>query len=269
MKTLKITSISNPIIKAVVKLRERPSREGGFLIEGPHLLQSALLSDQRIHNIFFTSAFSKKSEGRRLLKKAEADNVRLIEVDEALISKISDAVTSQGVAAVVDMPAISLAGITLSALPLIVVCDGLQDPGNLGTIIRTADAAGADAVVLLSGCCNPYNPKSVRSTAGSIFNIQVVSSSVSEFIDYALSGGISICCSSARGSMSVFEADLLKPLAMVFGSEAHGIDESIVSAAGFSVAIPMQGGTESLNVASSAAVCLYEAVRQRLYMLEK
>ncbi|MBN2655313.1 MAG: RNA methyltransferase [Nitrospirae bacterium] len=269
MKSLNITSISNPAVKAAVKLKGKPSRDGSFLIEGPHLLQSALSSRSKIKEIFFTSSFSLKSEGGRILKKAESAHVRLIEVDEAVMSKISDAVTSQGVAAVVTLQRVDLDDLTLSSVPLIAVCDGVQDPGNIGTIIRTADAAGADAVVLLGGCCNPYNPKSVRSTAGSIFNIQVVTASSNAFISYAAAKGISICCSSAKGSTSIFEVDLSKPLAIVFGSEAHGINDSIVSVADFSVAIPIQGRAESLNVASSSAICLYEALRQRIYMLEK
>jgi len=180
-----------------------------------------------------------------------------------VISKLSDALTSQGIAAVVSMQPSVIDEIKLSNQPLIVVCDGIQDPGNIGTIIRTADAVSADAVVLLEGCCNPFNPKAVRSTAGSIFNIPVVLTTSGRLLQYLKSKNISLYASAAAGSMLLFDADLRRAAALAFGSEAHGLSPEITASAKHSIAIPITGRAESLNVASAAAVCLYEALRQR------
>lgn len=263
MKILKITSASNPAVKEAMRLRERQSKDGAFLIEGPHLLQMALSSRCDVREIFFTESFGTKKEGRRLIRDAQAKGIRLLETDESVISKLSDAVTSQGVAAVVSMQPYVIDEIKLSNLPLIVVCDAIQDPGNIGTIIRTADAVSADAVVLLEGCCNPFNPKAVRSTAGSIFNIPVAITSCERLLQYLKSKNISLYASASEGSKLLFDADLNCASALAFGSEAHGLRPEIMASAKHSISIPIIGRAESLNVASAAAVCLYEAFRQR------
>ncbi|MCE5312235.1 MAG: RNA methyltransferase [Nitrospiraceae bacterium] len=263
MKILKITSLSNPAVKDAMRLAEKPSKDGSFIIEGPHLLEAALSSGCAVKEIFFTEAFGSKNEGRRLIRLAQEKNIRLIETDDAVIAKISDAVTSQGTAAVVTLKPAGLQDINLSGNPLVAVCEGVQDPGNTGTIIRTADAVAADAVVLLEGCCNPFNPKSVRSTAGSIFNIPVVMTTTSALLDYLKEHKIPLYASSVAKGIEIFEADLREPVAIAFGSEAHGLGSEITAGAAAALTIPIKGRAESLNVASAAAVCLYEALRQR------
>lgn len=263
MKIKHITSTSNPVAKEALRLKERQSKDGAFIIEGPHLLQMALSSKCTIKEVFFTAAFGSKTEGGRMIRDAQSKNIKLYEADDALLSKISDAVTSQGVAAVVSMELSGLDEINLSESPLVVICDAIQDPGNTGTIIRTADALSADAVVLLDGCCSPFNLKTVRSTAGSIFNIPVAVTTCKELLEYLKSKNIALYASAASGSIPIFDADLRSASALAFGSEARGLRPEIMAAAKCSIAIPITGRAESLNVASAAAVCLYEALRQR------
>ena len=147
--------------------------------------------------------------------------------------------------------------------PLLVVSDGIQDPGNLGTIIRTADAAGADGVVILPGTCDVYMQKTIRATAGSLFNIPVTHAAVDELLDWLRAHKINLAVTASGAEKSFFEADLNKPVAFVFGNEAQGVQEDLKRAADMVLSVPIYGKAESLNVAASAAVCLYEAVRQR------
>jgi TrmH family RNA methyltransferase len=146
---------------------------------------------------------------------------------------------------------------------LLVVIDGIRDPGNLGTIIRTSDAAGVDAVIVLPGTCDAFMPKAVRSTAGSIFNIPLVYPETDELMGWLRERSIRTLVADVNATLSLYEADLSRSLAFVFGNEAMGVHEKLRCEADARVKIPLSGKAESLNVAISAAICLYEAVRQR------
>ena len=159
--------------------------------------------------------------------------------------------------------ALSFEKLPLKDRGLIVVIDGIQDPGNLGAIIRTSDASGADAVVILPGTCNTFMAKVIRSTAGSIFNVPVVHTTPDEFLGWILQKKIKLIVASVDAERSVHETDLNVPLALAFGNEAHGVSKKLRESADMFLKIPMPGKAESLNVAISAAICLYEAVRQR------
>ncbi len=159
---------------------------------------------------------------------------------------------------------LSLEDLRPVAPALIVVIDGVQDPGNLGAIIRTSDAAAADAVILLPGTCDAFMQKTIRSTAGSIFNIPVIHADLQALLQWLRLNEIKLAVTSLDSARTVFEERLEGPLALVFGNEAHGVSKEIRSAADLLLKIPIYGHAESLNVASAAAVCLYEAVRQRM-----
>ncbi|MDO9288788.1 MAG: RNA methyltransferase, partial [Thermodesulfovibrionales bacterium] len=149
------------------------------------------------------------------------------------------------------------------SIPLIVIVEGVQEPGNLGTIIRTADAAGADAVIILEGTCDAFSQKTIRATAGSIFNIPIVYAETDKLLEWLKAKKISLAATSLDAKKSIFNTDLKKPLAFVFGNEAHGVSAEIKKNADVILKIPIFGKAESLNVSASAAICLYEAVRQR------
>ena len=265
MNYSRLTSSSNPKIKEAMDIKRRKSRTGhaSFIIEGPHLIGMALSADISINEVFFTEVFGRKEEGQRTLRQLSKSTARIYEVAEHLLHKLAETETPQGIIAVVTHSPLPLSGLRLRDNPLLVVSDGIQDPGNLGTILRTADAAGADGVVILPGTCDVYMQKTIRATAGSLFNIPVAHAAVDELINWLRANKIRLAVTASGAENSFFEADLGKPVAFVFGNEAQGVQEDLRKAADMVLSIPIYGRAESLNVAASAAVCLYEAARQR------
>lgn len=262
MRYKKITSPSNPIIREAIAARDR--KKAGrdcFLIEGRHLLEMALAAGADISRIFFTSAYELKS--KEFLSEIAGKGIELIETTGHVFSKFSDTETPQGIAAVVDCPRFALDKLSPMALPMIVICDGIQDPGNLGAIVRTADAVGADAVIMLPGTCDPFIPKAIRSSAGSIFNLPIVFSNPESLIEWLKKKGVGFFVADAHGSKTIYESNMKNPLALAFGNEASGVGAMLKKKADMTVRIPIYGKAESLNVAISASICLYEAVRQR------
>jgi TrmH family RNA methyltransferase len=164
---------------------------------------------------------------------------------------------------VVTYFSLALDKLRLDDPPLLAVADGIQNPGNLGTIIRTSDAAGADGVLLLPGTCDPFMSKTVRATAWSIFNVPVVHTDRPGLLEWIKEKRIHLAVTAADAPKSVFDTDLDMPVALVFGNEARGVSKPLRKAADLVVKIPIHGRAESLNVATSAAIFLYEAVRQR------
>ncbi len=262
MRYREIVSASNPVIKEALKVKER--KAGGrneFLVEGPHLLEMALASGAGIRRVFFTYSFRSKNEG--LLKRTSGKGSELIETDEHIFSRLSDTETPQGVAALVFYKEYGFDSLSLKDKPMMVVCDAIQDPGNLGTIIRTSDAAGADAVILLPGTCDFLSSKVVRASAGSIFSIPVMAAGLGTTIQWLKKRSIKLVVADARATRSVYETDLRTPLAFVLGNEASGVSKSVREKGDLLLRIPIMGSAESLNAGVSAAVLLYEAVRQR------
>ena len=265
MNYSRITSSSNPKIKEVMAIKRRKSGAGhaSFIIEGPHLLEMALAADTSMSEVFFAETFGKKEEGQRTLEKLSKCSAAIYEIADHLLHKLAETETPQGIVAVAARKTLHLDGLQLRDHPLLVVSDGIQDPGNLGTIIRTADAAGVDGVVILPGTCDVYMQKVIRATAGSLFNIPVAHAAVDELLDWLRAHKMNLAVTVSGAENSFFEVDLDKPAAFVFGNEAHGVQDRLRKAADMLLSIPIYGRAESLNVAASAAICLYEAVRQR------
>lgn len=266
MNYKKITSLSNQKIKEVLDIKKRKAsdRHTPFLIEGPHLIETALNSGSQINDVLFSASFSSKEDGQQFLKRLSKHTKNIFEVSEHIIARIADTETTQGIIAVSACRSLSLEDLRPGAPALIVVIDGVQDPGNLGTIIRTSDAAAADAVILLPGTCDAFMQKTIRSTAGSIFNIPVIHAELQALLQWLGLNKIKLAVTSLDSDRTVFEERLEGPLALVFGNEAHGVGKEIRSAADLLLKIPIFGHAESLNVATAAAVCIYEAVRQRI-----
>ena len=269
MRYAGITSPANPLIKETVRLKGRRGGQGAFLVEGPHLIEAAVEAPGcEVLRVFFSGEFSSRKEGRQLLQRtAKAGGPQgqpaFFEVPEKVLSKLSDTKSPQGVVAVVALRGVRLEEVPFKASPFLVVCDGVQDPGNLGTIIRVADAADADAVVCMPGTCDPFSPKVLRSTAGSLFHVPVLSAGCEALAAYCDANGIQLCVTDVRAETSIYEHDLTRAVALVFGSEAHGASGFLRERAARLVRIPIPGRAESLNVATAASICLYEAVRQR------
>lgn len=262
MRYMKITSPSNQHIKDIIQVREKRAkfRHMAFLVEGPHLVEMALAAGVRIKEVFVTEAFLNAKEYRAMFKMITGT---IFEVSEQILKKIADTETPQGIVAVVAYEPVTLDTLPLKDAPLLVILDAIQDPGNLGTIIRTADAAGADAVILLPGCCDAFMPKVIRATAGSIFNLPLAYAEPDTLIDWLHKKKIQLAVTAADAEKTVFESKLTGGIAIAFGNEAHGISAHLRKVADLFLNIPIFGKAESLNVATSAAICLYEAVRRR------
>jgi TrmH family RNA methyltransferase len=261
-----IESPQNPLIKEVAKLLRKRKRDEPFLIEGPNLLEAALREGTRarVRKLFYTPEFKDREAAlfERLLAGAAKMDSEVFELSRKALDRITDTGTPQGVAAVAELESVSLVECNVNESPVIVL-DGIQDPGNLGTIIRTADAAGASAVILIEGeTCDALNPKAMRASAGSIFNLPVVIEKREQALAALTSLGLKIIAAAPEGGVEYFDAELLMPLAIVLGNEAKGVSREFMEQADVVVSIPVRGGAESLNVSAAAAVLIYEALRQ-------
>jgi TrmH family RNA methyltransferase len=188
----------------------------------------------------------------------------MLEVSERIFQGLADTETPQGIAAIVAYPQKKGKDLVYGPATFMVVCDGVRDPGNLGTIIRLADAAGADAVAITPGTCSPFNQKAIRSTAGSLFNVPLLFTPPEELAATLRKNKVSLYIADSHATVSVFETNFKGPFALVFGNEGMGTGEVMKSNADKSIRIPLRGRAESLNVAAAAAICIYEAVRQRI-----
>ena len=267
MKNIKkITSPQNPLVKETATLLKK--RKGGeFLVEGINLLESALRpgTKAKIVKLFYTEKFEAREEEicATFIATARDRGAEIFELSSEAIERISDTGSPQGIVAVVTLKQESLFSINPEAGPVVVV-DGIQDPGNLGTIIRTADASGASGVVLIDGItCDPFNPKVLRASVGSVFNFPVINESMELAIAGFKSLGCRVVVSAPEGKTMYYEADYSTPVAIVLGNEARGASREFLDIADSTVTVPLYGGAESLNVASAAAVILFESARQR------
>lgn len=262
----KIESPQNPVIKEAAKLLKKRKKDAPFLIDGANLLEAAFGdgSRARVQKLFCTSGFKEREAAlfERLMNGSGNMGAEVYELSPKAMGRITDTSTPQGVAAIAQLEPLSLVECDLSDAPLIVL-DGIKDPGNLGTIIRTADAAGASAVVLIEGeTCDALNPKALRASAGSVFNIPVVWETREMVLAALSSFGLRVIAAAPTGGVEYYDAVLLAPLAIVLGNEAKGVSEEFMAQAHEVVSIPVRGGAESLNVSAAAAVLLYETLRQ-------
>jgi RNA methyltransferase, TrmH family len=183
-------------------------------------------------------------------------------VTERAAKALSDTVTPVGLVAVCSVPETTLADVLTESPRLVAVAVEISEPGNAGTLIRIADAMGADAVVLAGHSVDPYNGKCLRASAGSIFSIPVVTAAdAAEAVDALTDTGLRVLATTVDGELSLDEANLSQPTAWLFGPEAHGLTADLAAKATHRVQIPMPGNAESLNVASAAAICLYQSAR--------
>ncbi|MDO9463875.1 MAG: RNA methyltransferase [bacterium] len=254
-----ITSRENSMYKLVRALSQKKVREnsGLFLIEGTRLVEEANSRGIKIKYLII-------NETAENVPKINQD-CQVLRLPNNLFNKVSDTVSSQGIIAVAEQIEISLADIILGANPLVVVLNGLQDPGNLGTIIRTSAAAGATAVLLTEGTVDLYNPKVVRSTMGSLFQVPIVSGlDDNEAVKWLNYNSINIMVADLDSEEYYYSANLKDSFALVIGNENRGANDIWRKAAYKKIKIPILGSTESLNASVAAGIILYGAVRQRL-----
>ena len=235
------------------------------MAEGPHAVAAALSSPRHVVRELFVTETAAARE-TDLLRAAAAGDIEVVVVTDRVAATLAETVTPQGVIAVVRPPALDAESV-LAGARLVAVLDRVGDPGNAGTAIRTAYAAGAGAVVLTAGSVDPYTGKCIRASAGSVFAVPVLTGiDAAAAIELAGGGGARTTIATTIDAEEDLDAlvdagTLAGPTAWVFGSEAHGLDPALAARADRRVRIPMYGGAESLNLAASVAVCLYASAR--------
>ncbi|MCR4402842.1 MAG: RNA methyltransferase [Firmicutes bacterium] len=258
-----ITSRRNPRVQEIRKLGRREHRAATrrFLLEGARSIEEAVDAGARMHEALVTPHLLRVETGRTLVERLEAAGTQVIEVTEEVLAAVSDTETPQGIVAVAEIPG---GTVNLSGNPLVLVVDGVKDPGNLGTLIRTAAALGVAGVITTRGTVDAYNPKCVRATMGSLFRIPIEERTDSlEAVSVLRTHGLSVVAGDVRSGTPCYEWDFTGPSAVLVGGEAFGPSESALETCDGRVRIPMPGGVESLNVAVAGAILMYEAVRQR------
>lgn len=258
-----ITSTQNPKIKSLLALdkpRERRKQQL-FIIEGKREIQWAIEAGYKIGNIFYCEEIiTEKELGPDLV------NQRLvIPVTKEVFDKIAIRENSGGVIAVAEMRAHSIGQIQLSKTPLLLILESVEKPGNLGALLRTADAAAIDAVIICDPQTDFYNPNVIRSSVGCVFTKQIASATSEETIAWLKQKGISIFCTYLKAAKPYHEVDYKNPCAIVMGTEATGLSDLWVENADANIIIPMLGKIDSMNVSTSAAVVVFEAKRQRQF----
>ena len=292
-----ITSVNNQRVKEVANLKQKKYRteSGTFFAEGLRAVQEAVQYAD-VTELFYTEAgrldevlkaagnvpadTKEKSENKKnanhnnagtAKKRNEAANgIRMYQVDEKVMAKLSDTKAPQGVLAVIRTPEQNLRqlrpGTASDNNAPVIILDRVQDPGNLGTIIRTADAVGALGLILLEGCVDAYSPKVVRASMGSLFHLPVVQDvTAEEALTWCYRNGYEPAATALKNAQNVYKADISKKMAFLFGNEANGVAEELQAAAETRLFIPMTGLAESMNVAMAAGIILFEGLRQRKF----
>jgi TrmH family RNA methyltransferase len=247
----------NTRVKEARKLSRRSVRTERrlFLADGPKAVEGALAVEGCVVEVFATPAALAQHAG--LLAEAPVTLV-----DERALASLSDSVSPAGVVAMCRHLDAPLEHVVTVSARLLAICADVRDPGNAGTVIRTADAAGADAVVLAGRSVDAYNPKTVRSTVGSLFHLPfAIEPDPSVAVRAAQARGLTVLAADGAGEVDLFEADLSGPTAWLFGNEAWGLPDDLAALADHRVAIPIHGRAESLNLSTAAAVCLYASAR--------
>ena len=262
IKPMKISSPDNAQIKYLTRLQTSGSfrrQEKKFLIEGPAAIRTVL--QNKIHPLMICICPALFSPSPGFMDTIQKQDIPVVEISARCFEKISDVQTPQGIAAVLPFFEYESGAIFNDPSALLICCPGIQDPGNLGTIIRTADAAGLSAVIALAPAVSFYNPKVVRSSAGSLVNIPLVELSEKEFLAETAHYKINLYAAVPRGGKPYQKMRFKRPACILVGSEAHGLSDTILDISA-PVSIPMRQGVESLNAAVSAALLMYQAAKK-------
>ncbi len=233
-----------------------------FVIEGYREISRALVSGVEIRELYVCPELDRQGRGEELLRQDK--NIQAIEVSKTAFARIAYREGSDGLVAIAIPRSLTLDGLRLSALPLILILESVEKPGNLGAVMRTADAAGIDAVIVCDPLTDIYNPNAIRSGVGCIFTRQVVSCTTAEAIEWLKRKRIKVYAAALTEDALVYHGvDYRGATALVMGTEATGLSHDWLEKSEARIIIPMKGVADSLNVATSAAVLIFEAVRQR------
>jgi len=262
-----ISSRSNKTVKYLkaLGLARNRQKEGCFLVEGIRIIEEAMERGGTIKMLIVTPLASSNERAAALVHSAKERKIEVMWVADRVIDYISDTKSNQGIMALVQPAEYTVDDLEKGQMRLIVVAHMLQDPGNLGTIVRVAEAAGAGGVVITPGTVDFYNPKALRATMGSIFRLPTVRiNSLDDFVEKFRKKGYQIVAAMVSAKDRYFDIDYGKPTIVLLGQEAAGLPTDAYNLSDTQVSIPMATMMDSLNVASAASILIYEAVRQRL-----
>ena len=260
-----LASPSNPRIRAAVRLRDRRERDatGLTLVDGARELRRALDARVDVVEAFVCEPLLAGEDARAVLDALRRRDVTVTTTTELAFAKLAFGDRSEGLVAVVRAPSLALADLVVPAEPLIVVIEGVEKPGNVGAVLRSADGAGVDAVIAASPRTDLANPNVIRASAGTIFSVPMAAASTDDVRRWLLDRGIRIVAARVDGALEYSGADLTGAVAIVLGSEAEGLTGTWAGADIVTIRLPMLGIADSLNVSVSAAILAYEARRQR------
>lgn len=257
-----ISSIQNPFIKSLVQLQEKSKarkQSGTFLIEGQREIELAIHGNYELETILFQPEFISETQ----INKLTHQHIPLIEITKEVYQKLAYRDTTEGIIAVAKSKSLQLSDLKLSNVPLILIAEAPEKPGNIGALLRTADAAHLDAVIIANPKSDLYNPNIVRSSVGGLFTNQIATGSTSEIIAFLKSKKINFYCATLQNATAYHTQDYTTPTALVVGTEATGLTQEWRDNATQNIIIPMQGAIDSMNVSVAAAILIFEAKRQR------
>lgn len=257
-----ITSVQNPYIKSLVQLQEKAKtrkQTGTFLIEGQREIMLAQKGGYELETILFLPELISENDIRQLTRQ----KVELIEISKEVYQKLAYRDTTEGILAIAKTKSLQLSDLKLSENPLVLVAEATEKPGNLGALLRTADAANLDAVIIANPKSDMFNPNVVRSSVGCLFTRQIATGSTEDVIAYLKENNIAIYCATLQDSTYYHTQNYTTPSALVVGTEATGLTEAWRNASTKNIIIPMQGEIDSMNVSVAAAILIFEAKRQR------
>lgn len=260
-----ITSAQNQRVKDLVRLRQRRERDGSglFLIEGYRELTRALEAGVVFTDLYVCPPLYLGSNEPGLIAAITSAGAPLTELGETAFRKVSYRDRPEGLLGVARQSPTTLERLPHTVTPLILVVESIEKPGNLGTMLRTADAAGVAAVVVCNPATDPYNPNVVRASLGTLFTVPLAIATTSDTIEWLAGRGIRSVATIPGARLAIWDADLTGALALVVGSEQYGLSQTWRRQADLEVGLPMAGSADSLNAAMAAGIALFEAVRQR------
>ena len=260
-----LTSRANPRVAAVAALRDRRERDrqGLTIVDGAREVRRAIDAGVEVVEVFVCEPLLAGPDARAAIDALEQAGTRPVTTSEGVFEKLAFGERAEGLLAVLRIPDLSLDRLTLPASPLVVVIEGVEKPGNVGAALRSADGAGADALIAASPRTDLFNPNAIRASAGTVFTVPLAAAPSADVRAWLKDRGLRVLAARVDADRNYTDADLRGPLAVVLGAEADGLTDAWSGPDVEPVAIPMHGVADSLNVSVSAAVLLYEARRQR------
>jgi RNA methyltransferase, TrmH family len=260
-----LTSTANPRVRAAISLRDRRERDrtGLTVVDGAREMRRALDAGVDVAEAFICEPLLAGADARAVLDRLQADGSTVHSVSEPVFARLAFGERAEGIVVVLRIPSLGLDGLALPANPLVIVIEGIEKPGNIGAVLRSADAAGADALIVADPRTDPFNPNAIRASAGTVFSLPLAAASTESTLAWIRGLGLRVVAARVDADRLYTDMDLTGPLAIALGSESEGLSPVWTDSDIEGIRLPMLGVADSLNVSVCAAILLYEARRQR------